>query len=200
MDDLLHFWEPGVFIRHTPHYPRGHLCCAPLTPVVCDLPAARQIMGSASHSSTNFCSLCKLPLQQIDNLDTKSWQLRTLKDHLQSAHAWKNVVSTSEQSKLFHNNGIRWSELLCLPYWDPTAFVVLNCMLLLLLLLGNLQRHCREVWGMNFHLEDDDFCVKPNSKSCTTEEQLHYGNSVLTNGTAREVGALLAKVIIVFFR
>jgi len=71
---------------------------------------------------------------------------------------------------------------------------------MLLLLLGNLQRHCREVWGMNFHLEDDDFCVKPNSKSCTTEEQLHYGNSVLTNGTAREVGALLAKVIIVFFR
>ncbi|KIK22681.1 hypothetical protein PISMIDRAFT_11400 [Pisolithus microcarpus 441] len=41
----------------------------------------------------------------------------------------------------------RWSELLRLPYWDPTRFVVVEAMHNFF--LGDLQHHCRKVFGMN---------------------------------------------------
>ena len=194
VDDLLCFWEPGVFIKHTAHYAKGRLCHAALIPVVCDLPAARQISGFASHASTHFCSFCKLPLHDIDNLEANSWPVRTLTEHRQSASAWKSATSSAEQSKLYRQNGVRWSELLRLPYWDPTTFVVLDCMHSLL--LGDLQRHCREVWGMDFHLEDDDFHVKPDGKRFfITQDELQNGEYILKHGSDKEVLALPYKVL-----
>jgi hypothetical protein len=194
VDDLLRFWEPGVFMKRTAHHSEGRLCRAALIPVVCDLPAARQISGFASHSSTHFCSFCKLPFQDIDNLEAKSWPIRTWKEHQQSATAWKNATSNAGRLKLSRQNGVRWSELLRLPYWDPTTFVVLDCMHSLL--LGDLRRHCREVWGMDFRLEDDDFRVKPDGKSFSvTEDELRNGKHILKHGSDKEVSTLSYNVL-----
>jgi Transposase family tnp2 len=194
VDDLLRFWDPGVFIKQTAHHVEGRLCIAALIPVVCDLPAARQISGSASHAAIHFCSFCKLPLHEIDNLDITSWPIRTWKEHRRSACAWKDATSTAARLRLYRQNGVRWSELLRLPYWEPTTFVVLDCMHSLL--LGDLQRHCREVWGMDFQLEDDDFHVKPDGKSFfVTEDEVRNGYYVLENGTDKELAALSFNVI-----
>lgn len=194
VDDLLRFWEPGVFMKRTAHHFDGRLCRVALIPVVCDLPAACQISGFASHASTHFCSFCKLPFHDIDNLDAKSWPIRTWKEHQQSAIAWKNATSNAKRLKLSRQNGIRWSELLRLPYWDPTTFVVLDCMHSLL--LGDLRRHCREVWGMDFRLEDDDSHVKPDGKNFSvTEDELHNGEYILRHGSDKDVSALSYNVL-----
>lgn len=194
VDDLLCFWKPGVFVKRTAHHLNGRLCRAALIPLVCDLPAARQISGLASHASTHFCSFCKLPFHEIDNLEVKSWPTRTWDEHKQSASAWRGATSTAEQSRLYRQNGIRWSELLRLPYWDPTTFIVLDCMHSLL--LGDLQRHCREIWGMDFHLEDDDAHVKPHGKTfIVTQDELENGEYILKHGSNKEVSALSFKVL-----
>jgi hypothetical protein len=106
VDDLLHFWKPGVFIKQTAHYFSGHMCLAALIPVICDLPAARQISGMPSHAAIHFCSFCKLPLYNIDNLDVKSWPTCTWVEHRQSACTWKNATSAGARLKLYHQNGV----------------------------------------------------------------------------------------------
>lgn len=62
VDNLLCFWKPGVFIKQTAHHFGSRMCLAALISVICDLPAACQILGMASHAAIHFCSFCKLPL------------------------------------------------------------------------------------------------------------------------------------------
>src|SRR6266702_368613 len=194
VDNLLCFWEPGVFIKQTAHYVEGHLCHAVLIPLVCDLPAARQMLGSASHASIHFCSFCRLPLPKIDNLEVNSWPICTWEEHRQSTCDWKNTTSATVQWRLYRQNGVWWSELLCLPYWDPTTFTVLDCMHSLL--LGDLQRHCRYIWGMDFQLEDDDFHVKLGRKGYfVTDDKVCSGFYVLEHGTNKEVAVLSFNVL-----
>jgi hypothetical protein len=194
VDDLLHFWKPGVFIKQTAHHLYGRLCRAALIPIVCDLPAARQISGLASHAASHFCSFCRLPFHEIDSLDVSSWPQRTWKEHRQAASAWKNATSGAARLRLYRQTGIRWSELLRLPYWDPTNFVVLDCMHSLL--LGVLRRHCRDVWGMDFQLDDDEFHIERDGKSFfVTEDEVCKGHDVLKNGSDEDVAALSFNVL-----
>jgi hypothetical protein len=50
-----------------------------------------------------------------------SWQVLHVK-------AWKNAPILAEQTKLFGTHGVCWSELWCLPYWDPVHQLVVNSM------------------------------------------------------------------------
>ena len=47
---------------------------------------------------------------------------------------------------MFGEHGLRWSELLRLPYWDPTRYTLLDAMHNLF--LGELHHHCLTLWGM----------------------------------------------------
>ena len=63
VQDLLIFWENGVYFSRTANFPDGRLVrCIP-GPLVCDLPGARQTAGFGSYNAKYFCSICKL-LQQ----------------------------------------------------------------------------------------------------------------------------------------
>ena len=194
VDDLLQLWDPGVFVKQTAHYAGGRLCFSALVPIVCDLPAARQVSGTASHAATNFCSFCKLPFHDIDNLDIDSWSICTYEEHKKSASAWKAAESSEDRLRLYRKTGVRWSELLRLPYWDPTTFVVLDCMHSLL--LGNMKRHCREIWGMDSLLDDDVYHVIPDGKRfIATEDEIHHGNRVLKHGSDKDVAMLSSNVL-----
>ncbi|KAI0071295.1 hypothetical protein K474DRAFT_1571897, partial [Panus rudis PR-1116 ss-1] len=83
----------------------------------------------------------------INNLDIDQWGTgrRTREQYVAIATQWRDG-SPSERNELFDKYGIRWSELLRLPYWDPTRFVVVDSMHALL--LGCIKRHLREIWGM----------------------------------------------------
>ena len=93
VDELLVFWETGVFYARTAKYECGRLVRCILVPLVCDLPAARQTAGFGGHSAKFFCSMCKLPLAQISNIDPTTWPPRSGQDHKAEAEAWKSQTT-----------------------------------------------------------------------------------------------------------
>lgn len=66
---------------------------------------------------------------------------------MQAAEEYKNASSKMAQKKILDAKGARWSELLRLPYWDPTKFVVVDGMHNLF--LGLVRFHMNKVLGMN---------------------------------------------------
>lgn len=153
VDDLLQFWSRGIFYPRTPRHPAGRRIHIAMIPLVCDLPAARQMGGFASYGCIHFCSMCTLRLREIDNTDVTNWTRRTGEEHRRRAEEWKDAGS-KEREKLFIKHGVRYSELLRLPYWDPVLFTLVDSMHAFFLI--DLRRHCRDVWGMDVKLADGD--------------------------------------------
>ncbi|KAG1885889.1 uncharacterized protein F5891DRAFT_1232191 [Suillus fuscotomentosus] len=131
-NDLLVFWNSGVYYASTPNHRNGHCVWCAVIPLICDLPAARQMSGYAHFSSRHFCSLCCLRLEEINDLDRSHWLPRTCQEHRHWAERWRNAPSEKERKNIFDMHGLRWSELLRLP------------------------RHCRDIWGMDIKLKDGD--------------------------------------------
>jgi hypothetical protein len=48
--------------------------------------------------------------------------------HRQNAQNWRRCKSNAERERFVRQNGVRWSELLRLPYFDPIQFVVVDPM------------------------------------------------------------------------
>ena len=152
--ELLEFWSPGVWYTSTPCYASGKLVRAALVPLICDLKAARQVMGHGSHSARKFCSICNLSWERRNEI-AEEIRVPVLMDHFRKcALDWKMARSQSERDKLFKAHGIRWSVLLDLPYWDPPRYTIIDSMHTIL--LGYLHRHCSIIWGMNAMRVDRD--------------------------------------------
>jgi Transposase family tnp2 len=154
VDDLLDFWDPGVYLTRTHQHPDGLLVRCAVVPLVCDLPAARQMSGFAHFKSKHFCSECHQTLDDINDLEYDTWKPRTCSDHLDAAKMWRDAESWTQRATAAETNGVRWSELLRLPYWDPTRYTVIDSMHSFFLRL--FLHHCRNIWGMNATMEDGD--------------------------------------------
>ncbi|PIL33265.1 hypothetical protein GSI_04715 [Ganoderma sinense ZZ0214-1] len=148
VDELLDLWHQGIHIKKTFLSPEfGCRIRAALIPLVCDLPASRKAAGFASHSATQFCSFCLLRKKDICNVDRGTWPgSRTWQEHVELARAWRDAPTNKVREEKFDAHGLRWSELLRLPYWDPTRFTLLDSMHNLF--LGELHHHCITLWGM----------------------------------------------------
>ncbi|KAJ3509285.1 hypothetical protein NLJ89_g5302 [Agrocybe chaxingu] len=114
VDDLLSLWHHGVYLSSTSVYPQGRLVRGALIPVICDLPAARQISGFAGHSSLHQCSFCLLKADEIDNLDPSSWPTRSVEEHRHLAQEWLNAPMEKKRAEIFKDSGIRWH---CRQIW-----------------------------------------------------------------------------------
>ncbi|OSD00157.1 hypothetical protein PYCCODRAFT_1371822 [Trametes coccinea BRFM310] len=148
IDELLEFWDPGVSYTQTAKAPYGRLVRLVVIPLVCDLPAARQVAGLGNFNQLHaLCSCCTVRFDDIENTDVDSFPLRSMKAHREAATAWLHANSTAEREQLFKTTGIRYTELLRLPYWNPVLYVVIDSMHNLY--LGILQRHIRDFWGIN---------------------------------------------------
>ncbi|KAA1479136.1 hypothetical protein DENSPDRAFT_788840 [Dentipellis sp. KUC8613] len=154
VDDLLLFWEPGIRLSRTARYERGRSVLLALIPVVCDLLAAKQVTGFSGHQSTFFCTYCWLKLGDIENLERSTWPRRDFEEHLKLARAWRDAQTKEEQDQIYDERGVRWSELLRLPYWNPFQHTVIDTMHNLF--LGLLHHHCRTLWGMDIKSNDSD--------------------------------------------
>jgi len=154
VDDLLILWDSGMRLNATPRYPNGRTVQAAVVALVADLPATRTAAGFAHHSSSFMCSFCLLPLQDITNLSRESWPKRSCQDHKHLATEWNNAETVEQQEALFKSHGVRYSELLRLPYWDPVNFVAIDSMHGFY--LGLLARHCKVIWGFNVNAPDGD--------------------------------------------
>lgn len=193
VDDLITFWYKGVYYSRTHNYSRGRLVRCALVPLICDLPAARQMMAFASHSSKHFCCYCGLESSDIDNVNMGSWPkgVDTREEWVAIAEQWK-ASSLSARKALFEQHGIRYSELLRLPYWDPTRFVVIDSMHAIF--LTDLRHHCRDLWGMNVKVECGNGNKARRGKA-PDEEQMNAAWDILRRGTTAELCKLGANVL-----
>ncbi|OBZ77594.1 hypothetical protein A0H81_02219 [Grifola frondosa] len=153
VDELVDFWDPGVEYSRACNFVSGCRALAALVPLVCDVPATRQVAGLGSHNHTYFCSSCRLRSEEIENLEPSTWPPRDLEFHRRSAEEWRTAESVAEREAAFERNGgIRYSELLRLPYWDPTRYVMIDSMHDLY--LGIIKNHIREIWGISVNADD----------------------------------------------
>ncbi|KAI0039183.1 hypothetical protein FA95DRAFT_1504529, partial [Auriscalpium vulgare] len=183
VDDLLVFWTPGVWFSRTARCDRGRLFLAALVPLVCDLPAAKQIAGFTNYNSKNFCSYCLLTISDIDdNIDIEAWTFRTYEQHIADAKAWRDAKTPAKRKEKENEHGVRWSELLRLPYWNPVVHTVAESMHALY--LGLLRNHCFVIWGMEIGLDDNDVGAGHVGKQIQrpSDEQLAKARAVLDQG------------------
>ncbi len=143
VDDLKVSWERGTQFSHSPdRVVRCALACA-----VCDLVGARKLSCMAGVTSNHICTICDcFGHASYGRTDVEKWKTRNRDDLFDAATQWQNASSTNDQDKLFSANGVRWSELWRLPYWDPARQLVIDPMHNLL--EGLAQAHFRSVLGL----------------------------------------------------
>lgn len=182
--ELREFWNPGVWIK-TAQKPKGRMVRAALIPLVCDLPALRKTAGFGSYSSMHFCSYCPLLLPDISNVDRSTWPPpRSSQEHRHLAEQARDAPTLAAREAIFNQYGIRWTELLHLPYWDPTRYAVIDIMHNLF--LGELQQHCRNVWKIGKSQASGG--TKGNVHS--PEQQQAQLNSILSAAGAKSENTL----------
>ena len=124
VNDLLTLWQ-GVQFKN-PHsifsstLVRGAICY-----ITCDLPAIRKLCGFYGYQSTYGCSKClkKFPCTfsttpDYSGFDRAEWQSRTVGFHRLMANRIKAATTRSGRERIEHEAGVRYSELLRLPYLD----------------------------------------------------------------------------------
>ncbi|KAJ3911877.1 hypothetical protein F5877DRAFT_26462, partial [Lentinula edodes] len=79
----------------------------------------------------------------------------------EQAEAYRDSKSKKDQDSLFEANGVRWSELWRLPYWDPTRMLVVDSMHAIL--EGLVHYHCRHVLRLDMEFAKTKENVEMNS-------------------------------------
>ncbi|KAF8572648.1 hypothetical protein K439DRAFT_1650101 [Ramaria rubella] len=117
VDDLALSWQRGVWFSKTAMCPSGCTTRSAVATTVCDLPGACKAAQLASHGSHNYCSVY-----------FETWKRHDTQEMHRIAVQWRDAPTNKDQEMLFSEHGIRWSELWCLPYWDPTQQLVVDSM------------------------------------------------------------------------
>ncbi|SMN01766.1 hypothetical protein SPONN_25 [uncultured Candidatus Thioglobus sp.] len=171
--DLLKLWN-GVEMRT----PDGNKTIrAALVCVSCDIPPARKLTGFVGHSALKACSKClkSFPTLQFGakpdygGFNRDLWPKRKLYDHKEQGMKWKHAVTLTERHGIERKFGVRYSELLRLPYFDTIRFSVIDPMHNIL--LGS-AKHTIAIWkslgilnqSNNDHIQTivDKFCTPPD--------------------------------------
>ncbi len=194
IDDFVEFWNPGYHLESTPCHPHGRSVEGALVPLASDLLALRQVAGLSSHSSTFFCSFCWLELENINDLQIDQWVKREAHEHRRIALRWLGASSEEERTSLFEQHGIRHSELLRLPYWNPVEFLAIDSMHAFF--LGNFKRHCRNIWGFDIAFTDGDG-TEQLSRECDmpSDEAMQRGEVTLRTKARERLLALTVPVL-----
>jgi hypothetical protein len=137
VDQLLLLWAPGNGLGR-----RVALLC-----VACDLPAARKLIGFKGHGALCGCSRCSRVFGTYDagaadpTYDKKSiprtnygenvcvvGENRTNAGHRRQAEEWRDQTTIGGRARSFKENGVRDSEVLRLPYFDPSRMTAADPM------------------------------------------------------------------------
>lgn len=152
--EFLEFWDPGVFFTRTHKYRSGRQSKAMIIPLSADMLAARSVAGFTSHTSTHFCVGCHIDMAHIEEFDHTKWPHRSHTEHLEHAYAWKNAATVTEQEKLAEKNGVRFTPLLKLPYWQAVRYVLVEAMHALDLRM--IDNHCRDLFRIDLSVDGGD--------------------------------------------
>ena len=116
IDKFLQSYSTGTWYTCTYKYPHGRRSRSALAIEVSDLSEARKVSGHTSHSSKPFCMFCYLLKTDINNLDCMTWTEKIYMEVRDAAWAWKGATTKKAQKEIEKSMGIRWSELMRLPY------------------------------------------------------------------------------------
>ncbi|OAD71077.1 hypothetical protein PHYBLDRAFT_102250, partial [Phycomyces blakesleeanus NRRL 1555(-)] len=116
--------------------PAGVNVHAALHMVACDIPTVRKTSGFTAHNSTCACLRCvrqfaRLPsTNQVDfsEFDYSMWKIRSGLENRLHAEEWKSASTPSERHQLEIENGVRWSQLHRLGYFDLVYGTIINPM------------------------------------------------------------------------
>jgi len=177
VDDFLKMWDPGIRYSRTDDHPHGRLVRCAIVCVVCDLPAARKTAGFTSYAHNHFCAICECTRKENGYGDTNlhGWKRRTNLSCRKAAKQFRRAGSAAES--IVATTGIRWSELLRLPYFDPSRFVVVDAMHNLL--LGLIHEHFTGILGIQ--LQPDKEKDAPVLRCDFTDTWTHLGNKEQTS-------------------
>ena len=129
VNELESLWD-GVTLNKTHECQEGKRIRAALILVSCDIPAARKICGHVS--ALVSCHRCEkkanyenghLNFAGIDETDARSST-----QHREDALGWRRCNSDAARKRFVQIAGVRWSELLRLPYFDPIRFLTVDPM------------------------------------------------------------------------
>ena len=156
IDELIILWK-GSILKTTSLFGITPIRCA-LTCFTCDLPATRKICGFKSFSSLHGCSKClkEFPCAKFGEKSDYSgynrdeWQHRTHKEHQVMA-----ANTATKRDELEKKYGVRYSELLRLPYFI-VEFHVVDPMHNLLL---GTAKHITTLWKNLDLLTNNDLCA-----------------------------------------
>ncbi|GET63382.1 hypothetical protein GLOIN_2v1786147 [Rhizophagus irregularis DAOM 181602=DAOM 197198] len=131
IDELKSLWE-GVTLNKTYECQEGKRIRAALILVSCDIPAARKICGHIS--ALVSCHRCEKKANYenrqhnfagINEMD-EWFTCRDSAQHRQDAIGWRRCNSDAARKRFVKQTGVRWSELLRLPYFDPIRFITID--------------------------------------------------------------------------
>ena len=194
VDDLLKSYFDGVFYTRTWKYPKGRKTRSALALIICDLPAARQALGFTGPQSTNFCSYCKLQLNDINDLNVGDWELRSCEEHRKLAFEWRDALLEAQRAEITKKHGVRYSEFLRLPYLDPIRSLCIDPMHAFYLRI--LSRHCQDIWGMNIEIEDGDgLTTDPVSSEIRSSPNFQKAFIALRTGTLETLRSFKAATL-----
>ncbi|KAH6885514.1 hypothetical protein BKA70DRAFT_1028600, partial [Coprinopsis sp. MPI-PUGE-AT-0042] len=140
-------YHTGTWHTATPTHPEGIRSREAVIPSINDLPGANKVICAAGHSAKIFCAKCHITKDKINTTDPNLFPMRTNESYRESALAYRNATTVKERKKLVKANGIRYTVLLELDYWDPVKNVVPDGMHTLF--LGVVRHHFMKVIGTN---------------------------------------------------
>ncbi|KAF8509298.1 hypothetical protein BU17DRAFT_28859, partial [Hysterangium stoloniferum] len=142
------FWDTSIRFSQTYNYPEGRLVKCALILIICDLLAARKTAGFAACSHEHFCLVCHCTQSHQGYGDTNyhSWKHRTDTDCRSAAESYCRAATPESRFNEFNKTGVRWSELLRLPYFDIACCVVVDSMHNLF--LGLIKEHFSGILGI----------------------------------------------------
>ena len=155
VDNFLDFWHPGMWFSQTDGYKHGRLVHCAIVCVVCDLPAARKTFGFGPSSHSHFCAICHCTCQShgYGDINYHLWCRCTKEKCLASAKIFNDAETKAEQDAEFASSSVKWSELLHLPYFNPTRFVVIDAMHNLF--LGLINQHFQNILGIRLNKDKE---------------------------------------------
>ena len=101
-----------------------------------DILATRKMGGFVGHGALKGCSLCLKSFvthsftekPDYGGFDCENWPNRSMNDHQRKGFEWKHAKTQAERQKIEREYGVRFTELLRLPYFDCARFSVVDPM------------------------------------------------------------------------
>ena len=172
IEELLQLWK-GVRIQNVTSFLGARFIRVALACTSSDIPATRKLCGFYGIKAKHGCSKCmKLfpttsfsDITDYSGFEREQWPLRDIQSHRQMAYEAKQAATKTAREKLESERGIRFSELLRLPYFDIVRCHVIDPMHNLFL---GTAKNITSLWKKNKILSDTVFHAIQEKVDCIT--------------------------------